>query len=61
VDFDEFSSFLVRAFSQRRKKLRKNILSVAGALPQSVDSAYEKMGLTENTRAENLSQISLSN
>jgi 16S rRNA (adenine1518-N6/adenine1519-N6)-dimethyltransferase len=54
-DFDEFSAFLIHAFSHRRKKLRKNILAVPGAGQQAVDGAFASMQLTDNTRAENLS------
>lgn len=49
----QFLNFVKAAFSQRRKVMRKNLGQVLSA--ESVKSLYEKLGLNENIRAEEIS------
>lgn len=55
LPFNEYMDFLAAAFSQRRKKLRNNLLRTMSILPDSLDAIFKKMKIDENARAENLS------
>lgn len=55
LDFDELSGFLAKSFSQRRKKLRNNLLRSLSLDATKLDSIFSELGLHENVRAENLS------
>ena len=55
LDFHELSDFLGKAFSQRRKKLRNNLLRTLSIDALRIDTIFKDLGLTENVRAENLS------
>lgn len=55
LQFGEYMDFLACAFSQRRKKLRNNILRTMSVNPDSLDAIFKKMKIDENARAENLS------
>jgi len=55
IPFDELTDFLAKAFSQRRKKLRNNLLRTLALEPDSLDEVFHELGLDENVRAENLS------
>jgi 16S rRNA (adenine1518-N6/adenine1519-N6)-dimethyltransferase len=55
LKFDELSDFLSKAFSQRRKKLRNNLLRTLSIDAARLDVIFEELGLPENIRAENLS------
>ena len=55
IGFGEYSSFLEKAFSQRRKKLRNNILRTINIQPAQLDKIFTELGLASDVRAENLS------
>jgi 16S rRNA (adenine1518-N6/adenine1519-N6)-dimethyltransferase len=55
LDFEEYSSFLEKAFSQRRKKLRNNLLRTLTIDPEKLDLIFFELQLPPNVRAENLS------
>jgi 16S rRNA (adenine1518-N6/adenine1519-N6)-dimethyltransferase len=55
IPFPDYMGFLIHAFSQRRKKLRNNLLRTLAVSVDVLDSIFKKMGIPENTRAENLS------
>lgn len=55
IDFEEYSAFLEKAFSQRRKKLRNNLLRTIKVPAHSLDAIYATLQLPEDVRAENLS------
>ena len=52
--YEKYMKFLTQAFSQRRKKLRNNLLRNLQISPESLDSAFQKLGIAETVRAENL-------
>jgi 16S rRNA (adenine1518-N6/adenine1519-N6)-dimethyltransferase len=54
VGFDEYLSLLQKAFSQRRKKLRNNLIRELKIDPDRVDAIFRELGISENVRAENL-------
>jgi len=54
LPFPEYHDFLTKAFSQRRKKLRNNLLRTLGISAAKLDSIFAEMGLGANDRAENL-------
>jgi 16S rRNA (adenine1518-N6/adenine1519-N6)-dimethyltransferase len=54
LEFSVYHDFLVKAFSQRRKKLRNNLLRTLEITPERLDSIFAEMGIGENDRAENL-------
>jgi 16S rRNA (adenine1518-N6/adenine1519-N6)-dimethyltransferase len=53
--FHELADFLSKAFSQRRKKLRNNLLRTLSIEAPKLDAIFLELGLQENVRAENLS------
>lgn len=55
IDYPEYSTFLAHAFSQRRKKLRNNLLRGLGVAAERLDPVFRRLGISENARAENLS------
>ena len=55
LDFDQLADFLSKAFSQRRKKLRNNLLRTLNIDSVRLDAIFKELDLTENVRAENLS------
>ncbi len=55
IEFEEFTSFLTKAFSQRRKKLRNNLMRTLEISAESMDRILAKLQLTPDVRAENLS------
>ena len=55
LPFEELADFLGKAFSQRRKKLRNNLLRTLAIDAAHLDTIFRDLGLTENVRAENLS------
>jgi 16S rRNA (adenine1518-N6/adenine1519-N6)-dimethyltransferase len=55
LQFDELTEFLAKAFSQRRKKLRNNLLRTLSVDAIKLDGIFKDMALDENIRAENLS------
>lgn len=52
--YEEYSAFLGVAFSQRRKRLAKNLSSLPDVTPGLISAAFGKIGIAENARAENL-------
>jgi 16S rRNA (adenine1518-N6/adenine1519-N6)-dimethyltransferase len=52
--YDEYTALLRAAFSQRRKRLAKNLMSYPGASPDKISAAFSKLNIGENARAENL-------
>jgi 16S rRNA (adenine1518-N6/adenine1519-N6)-dimethyltransferase len=54
IEVNEYVSLLQKAFSQRRKKLRNNLLRELQIDADRVDSIFRKMNISENVRAENL-------
>ena len=55
VDYEEYSSFLEKAFSQRRKKLRNNLLRTLNIPGDHLDQTFAELQLSPDVRAENLS------
>jgi len=55
LDYAPFADFLVKAFSQRRKKLRNNLLRSMSVTQERLNSVFTKLGIPETARAENLS------
>jgi 16S rRNA (adenine1518-N6/adenine1519-N6)-dimethyltransferase len=54
LEYRQYHDFLAKAFSQRRKKLRNNLLRTLDITSERLDSIFAEMGLGENDRAENL-------
>jgi 16S rRNA (adenine1518-N6/adenine1519-N6)-dimethyltransferase len=54
VGFDEYLSLLQKAFSQRRKKLRNNLIRELKIEPERLDAIFKELGISENARAEEL-------
>ncbi|MCI0414296.1 16S rRNA (adenine(1518)-N(6)/adenine(1519)-N(6))-dimethyltransferase RsmA [bacterium] len=57
IQFEEFASFLEKAFSQRRKKLRNNLLRALPIPAPSLDRTFDELQLSQDVRAENLSAV----
>jgi 16S rRNA (adenine1518-N6/adenine1519-N6)-dimethyltransferase len=55
IEYEEFTGFLAIAFSHRRKKLRNNLLHGLPVEPQTLDTIFQKIGIQQNDRAENVS------
>lgn len=55
LSFDEYTEFLARSFSQRRKKLRNNLLRTQNVEPERLDHIFSLLEIPETVRAENLS------
>lgn len=54
VEFDEYTVFLSKAFSQRRKQLRNNLSRSMEIEPERIDAIFSKMEIAPDVRAENL-------
>jgi 16S rRNA (adenine1518-N6/adenine1519-N6)-dimethyltransferase len=54
IAVDEYIGFLQKAFSQRRKKLRNNLLRELKIDAERLDRIFSEMNIEENVRAENL-------
>jgi len=54
VAFQQYSDFLASAFSERRKKLRNNLLRHRDISAVKLDAAFADLKIPENARAENL-------
>lgn len=54
VDVDQYIDFLQKAFSQRRKKLRNNLMRELELDSDRLDFIFKEMNIPENVRAENL-------
>jgi 16S rRNA (adenine1518-N6/adenine1519-N6)-dimethyltransferase len=55
LDYDLFASFLADAFSQRRKKLRNNLMRTRGIEASRLDVIFASVDIPLDARAENLS------
>ena len=55
LSYEDLTDFLSKAVSQRRKKLRNNLLRTLSIDPERLDAIFRDLGLAENIRAENLS------
>jgi 16S rRNA (adenine1518-N6/adenine1519-N6)-dimethyltransferase len=55
IEFEEFGSYLEKAFSQRRKKLRNNLLRALPIPPEALDRIFGELQIAPDVRAENLS------
>ncbi|HSE42689.1 MAG TPA: 16S rRNA (adenine(1518)-N(6)/adenine(1519)-N(6))-dimethyltransferase RsmA [Acidobacteriota bacterium] len=51
---DEYINLLQKAFSQRRKKLRNNLMRELNIEPDRLDAIFADLNIPENVRAENL-------
>jgi 16S rRNA (adenine1518-N6/adenine1519-N6)-dimethyltransferase len=54
IDVNEYVNFLQKAFSQRRKKLRNNLMRELDIDSDRLDPIFKEMNISENIRAENL-------
>jgi 16S rRNA (adenine1518-N6/adenine1519-N6)-dimethyltransferase len=54
IEANEYISFLQKAFSQRRKKLRNNLIRELDLDSDRLDSIFKEMNIAEGVRAENL-------
>jgi 16S rRNA (adenine1518-N6/adenine1519-N6)-dimethyltransferase len=54
IEVNDYVSFLQKAFSQRRKKLRNNLMRELDLESDRVDRIFKDMNIPENVRAENL-------
>ena len=54
IEVNEYISLLQKAFSQRRKKLRNNLMRELELDSDRVDAIFKEMNIAENVRAENL-------
>jgi 16S rRNA (adenine1518-N6/adenine1519-N6)-dimethyltransferase len=54
IEFGRFSSFVEKAFSQRRKKLRNNLIRNLNLSPESLDRIFNELRLPLDIRAESL-------
>lgn len=52
--YEEYTALLSVAFSQRRKRLAKNLASLPHASPAKIAAVFRKLNIDENARAENL-------
>ncbi len=57
IDVGEYVSLLQKAFSQRRKKLRNNLMRELNLEGDRVDQIFREMSIEENVRAENLNPL----
>lgn len=55
IDTGEYIQFLQKAFSQRRKKLRNNLIRTLEVPAARLDEIFLNLGISENARAENIS------
>jgi 16S rRNA (adenine1518-N6/adenine1519-N6)-dimethyltransferase len=54
VGVDEYINLLQKAFSQRRKKLRNNLMRELKMEATQIDGIFNELNIPENARAENL-------
>lgn len=54
IEVNEYISLLQKAFSQRRKKLRNNLMRELDMDSDRVNAIFKEMNIAENVRAENL-------
>lgn len=57
IEVNDYVSLLQKAFSQRRKKLRNNLMRELDLDSGRVDSIFKEMNIPENIRAENLTPL----
>lgn len=57
IAVDQYVSFLQKAFSQRRKKLRNNLMRELNLDSDRLDQIFGEMSIPENVRAENLNPL----
>lgn len=57
IEVTEYVSLLQKAFSQRRKKLRNNLMRELDLDSDRVDRIFKEMNIPENVRAENLTPL----
>jgi 16S rRNA (adenine1518-N6/adenine1519-N6)-dimethyltransferase len=57
IEYLEYMDFLRKAFSQKRKKLRNNLLRTLEIEPDQLDSVFQAMKISDNARAENLTPL----
>ena len=57
IGVDQYISVLQKAFSQRRKKLRNNLMRELNLDSNRLDRIFLEMGIPENVRAENLNPL----
>jgi 16S rRNA A1518/A1519 N6-dimethyltransferase RsmA/KsgA/DIM1 with predicted DNA glycosylase/AP lyase activity len=54
IPFEQYLDLLQKAFSQRRKKLRNNLIRELDIEPHQIDTIFQELNIPENVRAENL-------
>ena len=54
IEYETMADFLAKSFSQRRKKLRNNLLRTVGVSETELDAAFSKLKIAPTARAENL-------
>jgi 16S rRNA (adenine1518-N6/adenine1519-N6)-dimethyltransferase len=54
IPYQTFADFVAKAFSQRRKKLRNNLMRALEVSPSQIDEAFAKLNIEPGARAENL-------
>jgi 16S rRNA (adenine1518-N6/adenine1519-N6)-dimethyltransferase len=57
ISVDKYVNFLQKAFSQRRKKLRNNLLRELNIEAEQLDQIFKERNIAENVRAENLTPL----
>jgi 16S rRNA (adenine1518-N6/adenine1519-N6)-dimethyltransferase len=57
IEVNDYVSFLQKAFSQRRKKLRNNLMRELDVDSDRLDPIFKEMKIPENVRAENLTPL----
>jgi 16S rRNA (adenine1518-N6/adenine1519-N6)-dimethyltransferase len=57
IEVNEYVSFVQKAFSQRRKKLRNNLIRELDINADRLDAIFKEMNIGENVRAENLTPL----
>jgi 16S rRNA (adenine1518-N6/adenine1519-N6)-dimethyltransferase len=57
IEVNDYVSLLQKAFSQRRKKLRNNLMRELGLDSERLDVIFKEMNIPENVRAENLTPL----
>jgi 16S rRNA (adenine1518-N6/adenine1519-N6)-dimethyltransferase len=57
IEDQQYIGFLQKAFSQRRKKLRNNLMRELNLDSDRLDQIFREMSIPENVRAENLNPL----
>jgi 16S rRNA (adenine1518-N6/adenine1519-N6)-dimethyltransferase len=57
IEVNDYVSVLQKAFSQRRKKLRNNLMRELNLDADRLDPIFKEMNILENVRAENLTPL----